>query len=79
MASDALSGIDTAVLERTHPHPAAKRLVELLGRRPADVLAARALAAVEPPARDGLEDSLTPATKTFDAHPLWNRLARSVS
>jgi len=62
--------VDAAALDRAHTHPAAERLVELVGGRPADVLAPRALAAVDTPTRTRLQDPLLTAPKAFDSHAL---------
>jgi hypothetical protein len=50
------------------PNALTERLVQLLGRSPADVLAARALAAVEPFAAGRLDDSFLTAPEALDAH-----------
>jgi hypothetical protein len=58
--------VDTAALERAHANTPPQRFVELFGRRPADVLAARALIGVDLPTGTPLQDTLAAAAETLD-------------
>jgi hypothetical protein len=62
--------MESAALGRPRTNSAPKRLVKVFGGRPADVLAAWALAAVEPFVLRRVDDPLQTAPKALDVHAL---------
>jgi hypothetical protein len=59
-------GVEPAPLERPPAQPVSRRLVQRVGRRPADVRATSALTAVEPVVRDRVQHANVAAAEALD-------------